>query len=423
MSVWSGPARRTRLRFGANGCAHLGSDASTRSHCRNAVHHWRRFRPIRSGYRPDVSVDLSERAVPLRPAVRDNVPRALANGAAWSWRILVIAGAVAVVGFSLAKLRVVLIPVFVALVGAALLAPVVERLASRLPRLVSVWATLLAALGVAVGLGLLLWQPIRDSIDDLRSEWSGAITEVERWLSEGPLGIDPERVERISEDVGAAVDQLAAGVFAEPASAARLAVEIVGGFFLTLVLTFFFLKDGPSMWQWFLERLQPSRRSSIDRGGRAVFSALQGWIRGVAITGFVDAVLIGGALLILGVPAAIPLAIITFLASFLPVVGATAAGVLATVIALVAEGPGTAVIVAAVVLVVQQLEGDVLLPVVMYRQVALHPVVVLLALAVGAAIAGIVGAIIAVPVTAAVSAAIRAMHAESAESVLLDDAR
>ena len=367
---------------------------------------------------------MSDRAVETR-AARDAgpgaVPHVLERGAAWSWRILVVAGAIAVVAWSLARLSVVLIPVFVALVMSALLSPIVDRLAAKMPRLLAVWTTLLTGAAALAGLGYLLWGPLRSSFDDLGNQWDEARADIERWLVEGPIGLSPERVDQLSESAREAVERLGSGLLAEPTTAARTATEVIGGFFLAIVLTFFFLKDGPTMWRWFVERIGTSRRTLLDDAGGAAFSAMQGWIRGVAITGVADAALIGAALVILDVPAAIPLAVITFFAAFLPVVGATVAGGLATLIALVSDGPGTAIIVALVVLAVQQIEGDILMPLVMQRQVSLHPVVVLLALAVGAAIAGIVGAIVAVPVTAALSAAVSSIRTAGRHRVLLDE--
>ena len=349
------------------------------------------------------------------------VPHVLERSAAWSWRIVVVAAAIAVLAWALARLSVVLIPVFVALVVSALMSPVVERLATRMPRLLAVWATLLTATAALAGLGYLLWGPLRSSFDDLSSQWDEARADIERWLVEGPLGLSAERVDELSANARDTIERLGSGLLAEPTTAARTVTEVVGGFFLTIVLTFFFLKDGPSMWRFLVDRIGASRRALLDDAGYAAFGAMQGWIRGVAITGVADGLLIGAALVILDVPAAIPLAVITFFAAFLPVIGATVAGALATLIALVSDGPGTALIVALVVLAVQQIEGDVLLPLVMRRQVSLHPVVVLLALAVGAAIAGIVGAIVAVPITAALSAAVRSIRAARTTHLLLDD--
>lgn len=322
----------------------------------------------------------------------------------------------------LARLRVVVIPILVSAIFAALLSPLVDLLDRVMPRLLAVWATLLGVVGALVAIGYLLRSTVTTAVDDLRDQWRTALEDVKDWLVDGPVGLDRDRVDGGFEDLGDAINRYASGWFDEPADLARMATDIVTGILLAIVLTFFMLKDGRAMWDWMLQRLHPARRTTIDAAGIAAFQAIQGWIRGVAITGLVDGLLIGIALLVLGVPGAVPLAVITFFAAFVPIVGATLAGALAAAVALTTEGPGTAVIVAIVVLIVQQVEGDVLLPLVMYRQVALHPVVVLLALAVGAAAAGIVGAIVAVPVTAClVAAAAAARRTGNAEQLLLDD--
>ncbi len=342
---------------------------------------------------------------------RHAVPGFLRVGAAWAWRFCIIAIAIAIVTWIAARLRIVLIPVFVSVILTALLAPLVGLLDRWMPRLLATWISMLSVLGSLIGLGFLLQGPVVSAVDDLRTQWDDALVDVKRWLSNGPLGLSEARVDNLFREFQSSGRRFTSGLLNQPASTARLIAEVLAGVFLTIVLTFFLLKDGRSMWQWLLDRVRPVRRTTLDRSGRAAFSAIQGWIRGIAITGLVDGILIGAVLLVLGVPAAIPLAVITFFASFFPVVGATAAGVLATAVALTTEGPGTAAIVAVAVLVIQQVEGDVLLPIVMYRQVSLHPVVILLSLAVGATIAGFVGAIVAIPVTAAVSAAIGAARA------------
>jgi predicted PurR-regulated permease PerM len=340
-----------------------------------------------------------------------SVPRFLDVGASWGWRFVVLAAAVTIVGWTAIQLRVVLLPMFVALIVAALLAPLVELLDRWMPRMLAAWLVLLSVGAGLAGLAALLAGPIRSATSDLNTNWASARTDIEDWFVDGPLGLGRDRVEDLSARVDEAWSRAGSGLFDSPGDAARTAAEVVGGIFLAIVLVFFLLKDGPRMWSWTVDHLAPARRPVARRAGTDAFAALQGWIRGVAITGFVDAVLIGLALLILGVPAALPLAVLTFFGAFFPIVGATVAGVLATAIALASNGPATAVIVAIVVLAVQQIEGDVLLPVIMYRQVSLHPVVVLVALAVGGAVGGIVGAIVAVPLTAAVTAAAGAVGA------------
>lgn len=362
---------------------------------------------------PNLSRDRTERS---------SVPAFLEVGAAWAWRFVVVLAAGAALVWLVARLRVVVIPLLVAAMLAALLAPVVDVLDRAMPRLLAVWITMLGLVGGLVGLGFLLRSPVTTAIEDLREQWRTALADIEDWIVDGPFGVGRERVDSISEDLGDAAARYASGLFDEPADVARMATDVVTGILLTIVLTFFLVKDGRTMWTWLLQRLHPARRATVDAAGGAAFRAVQGWIRGVAITGFVDGFLIGLALVILGVPGAVPLAVITFFAAFVPIVGATLAGALATAVALTTQGVGTAVVVAIVVLVVQQVEGDVLLPVVMYRQVALHPVVVLLALAVGAAVAGLVGAIVAVPVTASLVAAVAAAkRTGAAEQLQIDE--
>lgn len=344
------------------------------------------------------------------PTTAATVPRFLDVGARWAWRFVVVCAAIGILVWSTIRLTVVVIPIFVAFILAALLTPVVDRTARALPRLAATWLVLLGAVVVLVGGAALLAQPIASATSELDTEFSAAIDDFEEWLRTGPLELDQERIDSLFDSVGAAGDRLLSGFTEEPASTARLVAEFVGGIFLAIVLTFFFLKDGRSLWNWVLGLVQPVRREKLDLGGRAAFSSLQGWIRGVAITGVVDGLLIGLALVILGVPAAIPLAVITMFAAFLPIIGATVAGALAALVALASNGLVTALIVVGVVLAVQQIEGDVLLPLVMRTQVALHPIAILVALGVGAALAGIVGALVSVPVAAAGSAALAAVN-------------
>lgn len=346
-------------------------------------------------------------AAPARPS-RATVPRFLDDGAQWAWRFVVVAAAVVALVWLTARLTVVIVPVAVALVLTALLVPLVERLARRIPRLLATWLVLLLAVALLVGVGFALASSISGAVDDVSGEIDTAVTDLEEWLQDGPLGLSADTVDSLSDSVADATDRVGSGLLDRPASTARLAVEVVGGVFLMVVLLFFFLKDGPQLWSWVLSKIRRVRRETVDASGRAAISSLQGWIRGVAITGLVDGVLIGGAMLILGVPAAVPVAVLTLGASFFPIIGATLAGALAVAIALTSSGIATAIIMGFVVLAVQQIEGDVILPVVMRRQVSLHPIVILVSLAVGGALGGILGALVAVPLTASVSAAVRA---------------
>jgi predicted PurR-regulated permease PerM len=341
------------------------------------------------------------------------VPLFLEVAARWAWRLIVVGVALFLVLWLAARLRLVVVPLILAIVLVAVLSPAVELLARKLPRLAATWAVILAVLLLTVGIGYLVVSPLADQFQGLGDDLNSAIDDGKDWLRTGPIGLSEDRVEDLDQTVR---DQVEATVTDRPLARLARTVEVLTGGLLALVLAFFFLKDGPSIWQWFLDRVRPERRAAVDAAGSAAFSSVQHWVRGVAITGLVEAVLIGGTLLVLGVPAVLPVAILTFFAAFFPVVGATVAGVIAAVVALVTNGVGDALIVAVAVLAVQQIEGHILMPLIMRRQVKLHPAVVLLALATGAAVGGILGALLAVPLTAGATAAIAAAKRVGAES-------
>ncbi len=340
------------------------------------------------------------------------VPAWLERATSWAWRLLVLAAGIVAIIWLLGRLRLVLIPVLVGLLLAALAAPVASWLANRgVPRLVSAWITLLLAAGVVAGITWLGVVAIGEQLAN-GERWEEVQTEVRTWLRNGPLGLSPSEIDSLERRVR---DTVVGGVSSVDVQRVRVVAEIVGATFLSGVLFFFFVKDGPMLWSRTLDRFRPRRRDDIDIAGRAAFQSLTGYVRGVAITGVIDAVAIGIALWIIGVPLVLPLAVLTFFGAFFPIVGATVAGALATLVALVLNGPGDALIVALVTLAVQQLEGDLIMPLVMRRQVNLHPVSILVALATGGAIAGITGAFVAVPVAAMISGASTALRERTRE--------
>lgn len=340
-----------------------------------------------------------------------DVPRWLQAGASWSWRFLLVVGALGLIGWLLVRLRIVLVPVFIALVLAAAITPLVELFARVMPRLAAMWIAVLASVGAVVGLVAALWSPMADGISEIRANWSTALADIEDWLVDGPLGLDTDQVADLRRSAESAGERFVSGLAERPTEAVTLAAEILAGVVLTIVLTFFFAKDGSSMWRWFVDRVRLERRPAMRAAGESSITTLRGWLKATAITGVVDGLLIGIALIVLDVPAAIPLAAITFFAAFIPLVGATVAGALAAGIALAANGVGTAIAVAVVVFVVQQVEGDVVMPLIMQKHVSLHPAVVILALAIGSSIGGILGALLAVPLTAATVSAVSAFRA------------
>lgn len=333
-----------------------------------------------------------------------DVPLWLQRVSTWAWRLGLVVLTIAGLAWLLHRLRVVVVPLLVAVMIAAVVSPIVARFEGRgLPRLAATWlALVLVVTPIAGTLGLAAWGLGSELTGDT-ARWTQVGEDVRRWLEDGPLDLSSDTVDDLERRVRRTV---IAGSSSFDVSRARLLAEVIGGAFLTLALSFFFLKDGRTMWAWMIRRVHPDRRDAVDRAGCAAAATLASYLKAVAITGAVDAIVIGVGLYFIGVPLVIPLAVITFFAAFLPIVGATTAGALAATVALVANGPGDAVLVILLTLVVQQVEGDVLMPMIMRRQVPLHPAVVLAALAAGGALAGIVGAFVAVPVAALTTAAV-----------------
>jgi predicted PurR-regulated permease PerM len=329
----------------------------------------------------------------------------LERGAAWSWRFLVVAAAVYVVFWVVARIQVVVVAVFMAIVVASALEPAVTWLERRrLPRLAGTWLCALVAAAVVAGSLALVVPRFVAELDDLGSRLGQAADEGKDWLVNGPPGLSRQQADDFGSEVEARIASGLNGLIPDPVAGLGLVAQAVTGILVAAVLTFYFVKDGSRMWQWFLAHIRPGRRPKIDLAGRRSLAAVRGWLRAVAVTGLIDAVGIGVALAVIGVPLAYALAVLTFFAAFLPLVGALAAGTLAVLVAFVANGVTDAVIVAAVVLAVQQIEGDILMPLVMSRSISMHPVVVLVALTAGGAYAGVIGAVVAVPLTAAIVA-------------------
>ncbi|NNF54210.1 MAG: AI-2E family transporter [Acidimicrobiales bacterium] len=334
------------------------------------------------------------------------LPDWLERWARWVGRLLILIIGLVAGLWILSRLRVVLVPVLVGLLLAALSAPLASFLTRhKIPRLAAAWITLLLVVGLLVGTGYGVGVSVGNELTN-GTEWDEVYSEILNWLETGPAGLTSDEIDDLERSVE---ESLIGGLQSMGVSRATAVVEVIGGMFLGLVLFFFFVKDGPEMWAWIVSRVRPRRRSTVDRGGRAAFGALQAYMRGVAVTGVVDALLIGLALYLIGVPLVVPLTILTFFAAFFPIVGATLAGALATLVALVTLGPQEAVFVAAATLVIQQVEGDVVMPLVMRRQVSLHPAVILVVLGIGGALAGIVGAFVAVPLAAMATAAAAAI--------------
>ena len=349
---------------------------------------------------------------------RPRVPIGLDAAAGYSWRLLVTLAAVTVLVYVLVVLRLIVIPMFVALLLATLLVPLAERLRSRgVPSLLATWLVFVGGIGAMVALVFLLAPQVADQLDDVGEDVRKGAEDVITWLVDGPLDLSRDEVNRylaqIADQVREQQSSLVSGAF----RGAYLLVEVVAGLLLTLVLTFFFVKDGDRISRALAGFFPRDRRDDIRAVGRRSWEALGAYMRGTALVGVVDAIAIGIALLVLGVPLVVPLAIFTFFGAFFPLIGAVIAGIVATLVTLVTKGFVAALIVAGVTVAIQQLEGDVLQPIVLGRAVKLHPVMILLSITAGAIVAGVAGAFLAVPLAAVTSASVSYLRGDRDEPV------
>lgn len=317
------------------------------------------------------------------------------------------------------QLRLLVVPLLIATLIAAAASPVVARLVRiGLPRALAVWLALLAGFAILGGVAYFVGSAALSQWDGLSERADDGVAELERFLAQPPLGLDHDQL----EELRVMAMQLVSGP--SGTGGATLVFEIVTGVFLGLVLLYFLLKDGERIWTFLRTEILPEKHSErFDLIAARAVDVLGGYVRGTALVALVEAVLIGVTIAVLGVPLALPLAVVVFVGAFVPLIGATTAGTLAAVVALLANGPGTALIVVGVVILVNQLEGDFLSPVVLGKVLSLHPLAVLMALTAGTIAAGITGAILSVPFAAVAWSAIRTWRETEDEesSVLLVD--
>ncbi len=332
----------------------------------------------------------------------DAVPRGLAVASAVTLRAGIVIGGLLLVALGAARMMLVVLPVVIAVLLTALLLPIYRWLLSRRWRPApAASATTLFAVVVFFGLWALIIPGVLSQVDELVTNVQDGARQAVGVLE--PVGVGRADLDRAIDDALSSVQGSA--VANEVLTGAVLLTKWAAAVVLIVVLTFFFLKDGPRLWEWVLELFHEDRQPMLREVSGRSWAALSAYVQGVVLVATIDAVLIGVALLVVGVPVAIPLIVLTFVAAFFPVVGAFVAGAAAVLVALVANGLGAALIILAVIVGVQQLEGNVFYPIVVGRKLSLHPVGLLLALAAGGVLAGVVGAFLAVPI-AAVTAAV-----------------
>lgn len=326
---------------------------------------------------------------------------------AWSWRILALAGVAALFVYLVIQLRLILIPLLVAILLAALLVPLVQFLQRhRWPKWLAVTVAELGIIGVVGGLVYLtIWQ-VRTGIPDLREQSLTAWEDFKQFLLESPLHLTGEQLNTFGDQLWTVVQRDSETLISGALSVGSTAGHLLTGVLLVLFITLFMLIDGGRIWAW-LVRVFPRRaRPAVGGAGRVGWDTLTRFVKVQIFVAAVDAVGIGLGAFFLGLPLVIPIAIAVFLGSFIPIVGAVVTGALAVFVALIYKDLFIAVVMLIIVLGVQQLESHVLQPLIMGNAVKVHPVAVVLAVAAGSYIAGIPGALFAVPFVATLNAMI-----------------
>ncbi|WP_051393126.1 AI-2E family transporter [Glycomyces arizonensis] len=349
------------------------------------------------------------------------VPLSLTVGASWSWRLLVIAAAVVAVFWALSQVTVVVIPVAISFLLAAMFQPVSAWLIRHgWNKSLASLLVLIGGLGVVVAVVYFVVVQFIAGIPDFSDQVTQGLSDARDWLETGPLGLDDQFVANALDDAeGNIVDWLQNnqemlvqnGLSIAGSTASGLG-NFFTGLFLVLFTTYFFMRDGRKIWQFLTGMIPAAGRGPMRYAGSAGWSTLVQYMRTMIIVAAVDAIAIGFGLWLLDIPLWLPLTTLIFLGAFVPIVGATVSGIVAVVVALVGTDNGlvNALIVLGIVLLVQQLESNLLQPVLMSRAVKLHPLAIVLAVTGGGFTFGIIGALVAVPLLAIVNGTMRALH-------------
>ncbi|MBM6402125.1 AI-2E family transporter [Phycicoccus sonneratiae] len=345
-------------------------------------------------------VDVLGPADPRRPP-EWSVPRGVRTASEWAWRALVIGAALVAVLYLTSLLSEVVIPIIVALLLSALLHPLYARLSRVVPRGLAAGITVLGTIGVVAGMLSFVGSQLTSQLGDITGKVTDGIEQIRQWVQD-TFGITDTQ---LTDYIDRARESLSSGGITDSLTAAGLtAGHVIAGFFLALFTLYFFLYDGPTIWAWAVRLFPRGAREKVHSSGLIAWGQLAAFTRATVLVAAVDATGIGVGALVLGVPFASGIALLVFFGAFIPIVGAAVSGGVAVLLALVALGPVKALIMLGVVIGVQQLESHLLQPFLVGRAMRLHPLAVILAIAAGVILAGIIGGLVAVPTIAVLNA-------------------
>jgi predicted PurR-regulated permease PerM len=340
----------------------------------------------------------------LKPA---RVPYGVDLAAAWAWRFIVISIAGLAILWLLQFFMLVVLPVVIALLIAALVSPVVSWLSRLgLPRSLASMLVVVGGIGVIVLMVTFVSNQVASGVGDLSKQVTDGIDQIREWLRTGPLHVTDSQISDGLDKAQKQVSTLSEDAVGKVTEVSTAVGHVVAGLFIVLFSTYFFLADGDKIWAWMVRLFPRAGRTRADSSGRVAWQSLTQFVRATVLVAATDAMGVMVGALVLGVPFVSAIGVLVFIGAFIPLIGAFISGFVAVLVALVAQGPFTALLMFGVIVVVQQLEAHVLQPFLMGRFVSVHPLGVIIAIGLGVLVAGIPGALIAVPLAASLNAVV-----------------
>lgn len=373
------------------------------------AHQWQQ---LRSQRRPEPA------RIPTGPSnfSRAQVPWGYDLAAAWAWRFLVIVAAGYLVARSLAFLAVITIPLVVALLIAALVSPLVRLLRrAGLPNGLATILVVVSGIGLVAVLLTFAGQQVANGANDLATQVAEGLGQIRDWLKTGPLNASDSQINTYLDNAQRAITESTknGSLLGRVTEVGAALSHVLAGFFIVLFATYFFLADGERIWAWCVRIAPRAARERVDSSGRVAWRSLTQFVRATVIVAATDAAGVMVIAAVLGVPFVLAIGVLVFLGAFVPMVGATVAGTVAILVALVAKGPVVALLMLGGVVLVQQIEGHILQPFLMGRFVSVHPLGVIVAIGCGVLVAGVAGALIAVPFAAAANSVVQHLSSDT----------
>jgi len=336
------------------------------------------------------------------------IPYGLRVSAAWSWRLLLVGVMIYLLGKGFVMFQLLMVPLLVSLLLVALVRPIHQLLARGagrpgLPNGLAALLTVLITLAIVAALIALIGQQIATGFSDLRDDAADGLTELQKQLANGPLKLTNAQLDSYVQQAAEALRGNSSTVVSSALTVTATAGHVLTGFFLVLFSSYFFLSGGEGIWSWVVGLFPRPARHRVRGAGVRAWATLTSFVRATLIVALVDGVGVGIGAAILGVPLALPLGVLVFIGAFVPIVGALVSGSVAVLVALVSGDPVEALIMLAIVIAVQQIEAHALQPFLLGRAVQVHPLGVIMAIAAGVLLAGIVGALFAVPLVAVIN--------------------